>query len=381
MGEPEGAAHAAPAPARFYKPELDGLRLLAFLMVFVHHAMPNEVSPRLAHLIGHAGAAIVAGLIRTGGFGVDLFFVLSSYLITELLLREHDRRGTVDIKAFYIRRALRIWPLYFSFLILIGVVLPSFGYGLRLSGTALVAFATFVANWYTGFYGYPPSSVAPLWSVSLEEQFYLCWPIVVRFISIRHLARVALAMIAASLIARTILTSAHMPLAIWNFTVSRLDPIATGILLAMWMRARPAFDVARPIRPVLAGCGFGCFLLVTLVWRLDQSTMGLAWLGYPLISVGALLLLVAAKRAEGKSILANPALVYLGRISYGLYVFHVFALGVAARIADRLGLRQVASGLIALIVTVALAACSYHLLEKPFLHLKQRFTYVPSRVP
>ena len=109
---------ARAATARFYHPELDQLRFFAFLMVFLHHAFPHQ--PEFWTKLGVPGpiAQVLSGIGATGAFGVSLFFVLSSYLITELLLREKELIGTLDVKSFYVRRILRIWPLYFFFLAL-----------------------------------------------------------------------------------------------------------------------------------------------------------------------------------------------------------------------------------------------------------------------
>ena len=114
----------SPAKPTFYRPELDCLRFFAFLFVFISHAF--SISTDYYIQLGMPGelAAWVRAAVGSGGIGVVLFFVLSSYLITELLIREHTRRGSLDIKAFYIRRALRIWPLYFFFLFLIYIVIP-----------------------------------------------------------------------------------------------------------------------------------------------------------------------------------------------------------------------------------------------------------------
>src|SRR5512142_640167 len=99
--------------AAFYRPELDALRFFAFLAVFVTHTVPDHMDFYAAHHISHGAAVVLASVGGSGVFGVSLFFMLSSYLITSLLLKEQQGRGTVDLKAFYLRRILRIWPLYF----------------------------------------------------------------------------------------------------------------------------------------------------------------------------------------------------------------------------------------------------------------------------
>ena len=110
---------------RFYHPELDALRFVAFLAVFIHHALPRDASLYIANGLSPAVTQWLLTAKEAGAFGLDLFFALSAYLITELLLREHAQRGSFSIPAFYVRRALRIWPLYFTFLALTVLVIPT----------------------------------------------------------------------------------------------------------------------------------------------------------------------------------------------------------------------------------------------------------------
>jgi len=155
----------------YYRPELDALRFFAFLAVLIHHGPNPHGFP---------------GVVRSaGGFGVSLFFVLSAYLITELLLRERTQTGTISWPHFFTRRALRIWPLYYAALAVAIVFLPvATANGLPLprrflvSPSGRVALSVFVANWV------PITQLgmlAPLWSISIEEQFYLLWPPIVKF--------------------------------------------------------------------------------------------------------------------------------------------------------------------------------------------------------
>src|SRR5258708_2434087 len=128
----------------FYHPEIDSLRFGAFFLVYLHHALPLTTHTYLKFGLGENFANGVVGFLNGGAYGVDVFFALSSYLITELLLREYRSRQSIDVKAFYIRRALRIWPLYFVVLfigpILLKVLAPQavFGAG-YLASFALLA--------------------------------------------------------------------------------------------------------------------------------------------------------------------------------------------------------------------------------------------------
>jgi peptidoglycan/LPS O-acetylase OafA/YrhL len=179
----QSAPAAQPAAEKhptFYRPELDALRFCAFLLVFESHALMGGQA--LAQVFGQNSAAArllgnaltLTGIV--GAYGMWLFFVLSSYLITQLLLIELRRTGTVKVKDFYVRRILRIWPLYF-FCLAVGVLLSRAIPGtFHLETGRLVAFLLLAGNWYAIRHGFGPASIGILWSISVEEQFYLLWP-------------------------------------------------------------------------------------------------------------------------------------------------------------------------------------------------------------
>ena len=152
------------------------MRFVAFLMVFLCHAIPvDEDSTHWLNALDNAGA-----------FGVPVFFCLSAFLITELLTVEKSRTGTVNAKAFYVRRILRIWPLYFLMLGF-GFTVSRLHPGWAIPVRGLVAYLLLVGNWYTARHGTLTSGIGPLWSVSVEEQFYIVWPILVLFLTRRRL--------------------------------------------------------------------------------------------------------------------------------------------------------------------------------------------------
>src|SRR5262249_37135014 len=160
----------------FYRPELDCLRFFAFFGVFVFHSFPPDSAYYAVRRI--PGGMLLASISRAGSFGVDLFFLLSAYLITQLLLKEKVEAGGVHLKSFYIRRILRIWPLYFLG-IGIAVGLSYVDHTQKFPLTYVAAFFLLCGNWLTSLVGFPGSVMNPLWSVSFEEQFYLVWPSVV----------------------------------------------------------------------------------------------------------------------------------------------------------------------------------------------------------
>jgi peptidoglycan/LPS O-acetylase OafA/YrhL len=362
---------------RYYRPELDILRFFAFFMVFLSHVVPgDEAFFGQAHIPSRVADLIIA-ISAGGAFGVDLFFALSSYLITTLLLREREACGTIDVSSFYARRVLRIWPLYFAFLFimapLVHYIVPDENMPLRY----LLSFALLSGNWAYVLWGYPHSVTGPLWSVSIEEQFYLSWPFVMRR-WIHHLTVVAAALLAVSFITRTCLVvhGAIHP-QIWCNTLARLDPIACGALLAV--RAEQKEIALSPwIRVVLllSGCA-----VLTAAGRYGDFVGSKALITFPAVTAACIALILGTlglQMPSGRRPIIRT-LTYLGRISYGLYVFHwmfvvIFSVASAHAPVDRF-----ARAMAALVATIATAAGSYHFFEKPFLRLKERLARVPSR--
>jgi len=349
-------------PRQFYLPQLDGLRFIAFLGVFVFHFLQSARRPLSPALIAVAEA---------GAFGVDLFFILSSFLITSLLLREQASEGQIHVRAFWVRRALRIWPLYFLF---VGVFLLL----RRPPGWYAVGLLTFTTNWAL-LHRWFPSPMNHLWSVAIEEQFYLCWPLILALVGARWLPAVSVAMIGGALVARASLLALRATLtdqALWIHTLDRLEPLALGVLIA-WLSSRTAPASWLPAWSGLASVGASWALVATIIrYCVAPGTLLVSppiWT-YTLVDVilaGSLCITLVAARG----LLAHPILVYLGKISYGLYVFHF---PIVYGVRDRFGLSWPLRLLLTLALTVAFAACSYRFLEQPFLRLKQRFTYVRS---
>ena len=321
--------------------------------MFLHHALPHATTDYLAAGFPQPAASLLAGIARAGALGVDLFFALSSYLITELLLRERRSCGVIDIRAFYIRRILRIWPLYYFALLLLVPALSILP-GEQCPGAYLASFAIFGGNWACAAWGYPPSSFALLWSVSIEEQFYLAWPWLVR-LGAQRLRRIACGMLAAATVTRMVLVirDVRHP-GIWCNTLARLDPIAGGALLACFLNGTVP---KRSPRSRALWIGFGGILLISS-GALGSNDGWPVLVTYPLAAASSAAILLGILGAEMR------AGSYLGKISYGLYVFHVAVI------------RIVPSPLLALPLTIAIAALSYRYLESPFLRLKHRFTRV-----
>lgn len=373
------------AAKRFYRPELDSLRFFAFLAVFLFHVTPRDPASYSHYpLVPRSVVPWLCGIAGAGAFGVDLFFALSAYLITGLLLREKEVRGHIDVKAFYARRILRIWPLYFLF-IAVAAAIPIWDHTQKLQWPYVAGYLLLAGNWIYAFKGLPASVAIPLWSISIEEQFYLFWPPILRRITRRKLVYAVIALLLLANLARIALVMAHASGAAIEYnTFARIDPIAFGILVACLFGDRsPRFSPA--LRFALAFAAVSTLAVIGTYAHLNAPrsvapVVG-TLVGRPLVAVAAGTLLAAFIGAAGPArILTSRGLVYLGKISYGLYVYHMAGVLIAEHI-----LRTNSAGghrgaaLLGLLLTIALSAISYRWFESPFLRLKDRFAVIRSR--
>ncbi len=360
----------------FYRPELDALRFCCFLLVFVHHVSSREGNP------------LVVAFADAGAFGVQVFFLLSAFLITELLLRERKRTSTVNIKAFYLRRILRIWPLYFSFFALCWVLGHLHLKAMQpIPGKMTLFYLLLAGNWYLVLYGVPANPMNVLWSISVEEQFYLVWPWLTRSRGAAAINLLGAVLIPTSYLSIALL--AHRGLnpdtQLWANTLVQMQFFAIGGLLALWVNAHKP-ELSRVGRIGGLGLTLAAWWLAAWLCRLKREdnsiTPSHACLGYLLVALGAVsLFLVFYGLRIGSGPFARAA-IYLGKISFGLYAFHFLALAISLGIVHRLAPNapeRPLGVLPALVITIALAAASYRFLEAPALRLKERFTAVESR--
>ncbi len=382
----EGVASHVPVETvsvrdRVYRPQLDALRFFAFSAVYLYHVL--NASPS-ATLMRYSLVASLLPWIRLAlGFGLCLFFFLSAYLITSLLLLERARTGRVHLWGFYLRRMLRIWPLYLCFLAA-AFILGVWWAPAHSSTARLLAFLLISGNWYCVAFGPGSYFTAHLWSISVEEQFYLLWPSLLGTLAARRLTVLCSSLCVFSLAAVFLLawhgSSAE---AIWFNSLPQALFFASGGLLACH---RDILDKRVSGAKAALGVAGGAALWL-LAARFAQITnhaprvhaLPTTW-GYATVAVGCGLILWGALQLP-PGMLPRP-LVYLGRISYGLYVFHmpVLLLMGALRIPLPGALHFPGMAIaIGFALTTALAMLSYECLEKPFLRLKSRFEVVHTR--
>ena len=362
----------------FYHPELDGLRFAAFLLVFFHHAPALFDQP------------FFILLSQKGWVGVDLFLFLSAFLFARLLHLEHATTGGIRIKNFYIRRALRIWPLYFVFLG--GVFCIKFlRYGWYQYATLrALGMIFFVDNLLSAVFDYNLFlGSSHLWTISYEEQFYAVIPWFLRKIfnvgrRTKSLILLSIFIVFSLIRAGMIYANVKHP-AIWVLPVTHFESILGGLAVGLGM-----FDtLLKKISAwILMAAGLVCLLCVSAMPELAQAHWSLMFI-YPLIGLGMSLILLSLMTDQQwllKTVFCNAQLAYFGKISYGLYVYHLLALYAAEKLllllgvsSSRLLVYPLSTFAIGLAFTLAASSLSYYLLEKPFLRLKERFSSIQSR--
>lgn len=361
------------ARAPYYLPQLDVLRFFAFLAVFLNHTVPHNPDTLVQMGAPRAIARLLVATI-SGPVGVDLFFVLSAYLITTMLLREVDFRGRIDLGRFYLRRTLRIWPLYFLFIALC-FFFQKYIPDAHIKGSEVVPFLYFFGNYMV--IRNPRIFIAHLWSISLQEQFYVVWALILRWVKPSRLPLLATLAILLTVGTRLIMFYRNAPISFfWVSTLTRLDPLAMGVLLAC------GTIFAREMRKRWLWLVGAIVLLVAdeLVMPVARKTAISLTVGYFVASVGSTVIVklaIGTRLAFGR--LARAA-AYLGKISLGLYLWHWVVIRFMSHWLPGPQLsRYMVRVSLSLAISILVAVVSYEYYEKWFVNLKNRFTYVTSR--
>jgi peptidoglycan/LPS O-acetylase OafA/YrhL len=330
-------------------------------------------------------------VLTSGWVGVDLFFVLSGFLITGILY--DTKHGSAYLRRFYARRVLRIFPLYYASLVLmLGVLplVPAFGTALAGVGADGEWYWLYLVNVRIAFEGWPkPALLGHFWSLAVEEQFYLVWPFVVLAFGRRALVRLCAAVMLGSLLLRVLLHAGDLATAAYVLTPARMDALAAGALVALIARGPGGLAAVAPASRIVGwACAAGVLGLVAFLGGLPAEHLVVGTVGYSLLALLAGALLVSVVRAPAGSRLAAAftaaPLTFLGRYSYALYVLHHPLILLRPEgwsidtLAQHVGGWLPAAGLYALafiLLCIPPALVSWHLIEKHFLRLKSRVAY------
>ena len=360
---------------RFYRPELDALRFGAFFLVFLSHWIPlKENSPHY-----------LVALRSSCAFGVPIFFGLSSFLITELLLREKASRGYINLRAFYLRRILRIWPLYFAVLFG-GFLVARVTHVATITTGALLANVGLAGNIYTMLHGDLPLGLGVLWSIGIEEQFYLVWPSIAKLGNRKALFCAAICFWVVSQATLLYLCYHHAAVnpTLWMNTLTHVQFFGIGAAVSILLHGRQ-MDFRGVSRVGMMACGLALFYAANYYFnsKMDDATASVqhTYFGYVIVGIGTAMILLGTLGARVPSYASFA--VYLGKISYGLYVYHLICIHLADWIAVSVLHMQRARSVITLIFglgfTLLVSITSYRYFETPFLKIKKRFEIVKSR--
>lgn len=345
-----------------YVPELDGLRGAAILGVMVFHAR--------------------APFLKGGFIGVDIFFVLSGFLITTLLIQEFDGSGTVSLKNFYMRRVLRLGPALIALLIvfcLVSFAVLSEENANRNYVDAIISLA-YLTNWARAFSIHPPDFLGHTWSLSIEEQFYVVWPIILLTMlrvskKRHHVVVIAAAIALLSWIFRVYLSmNAATPERLYNGLDTRADTLMVGctlgILLSSGLVSEKSKKILQKLLVVIAPISVAFLLAFSMLSkRLDPLMDYWGYVAVGLLTAALVLDILMTPQSIVRKFLAMRWLVWVGSISYGLYLWHF----PIYKTMSALGFHGFAIITVGSLVTFMVAALSYYVVERPILKLKKRF--------
>jgi peptidoglycan/LPS O-acetylase OafA/YrhL len=348
-----------------YLPQLDGFRGVAILLVLLAHTVESSSVP--------LKWKVMAGPL--GALGVLLFFVLSGFLITGVLLAERCETGGISLRNFYLRRVLRLFPALFVFLVMMWILVKSRAIP-YISNWEFFACLFYARN----FYG-QSMALGHIWSLSLEEQFYLCWPFLLCILPMKRLLRVAVAATLTIAVFRAVAIHFdlfHLPESVYYMRpYFRLDSLLIGACLALAVASR--LDLRERARSAMARVPAGFLWLGLLGWSIFATHFHPSVYQSIQLCLAVLLLaqLVAGQGRWYQQFFRHPVLRYLGKISYALYLWQQPFL--LARTTPWGPLAELWRTPLWLLPPLLLAILSYHCLESPALRLKKRLEYWPGR--
>jgi peptidoglycan/LPS O-acetylase OafA/YrhL len=357
-----------------YDPGIDLIRFLAFFFVFFTHFINKGGNVIRVDAGQWWNNQIIQRVADFGGQGVTLFFGLTGFLLGRLLIREFKEQGKISINSFYMRRILRIWPLYFVFIILCGV-LNLVANSPTLTTSEIPYLLTFTYNWGQIFGSVPGTMATITWSISVEEQIYLLFPLFFLLLVQRNAFRYSVVLILIGFM------NVVGCLYFWNLNADRftpvyLLPIGIGLLTAHFENK---FQENRNAvwKPILLSIFIMTYILTYRDISINSKPFG--YIGSALLLPG-LLYIVKSINLSTENIFIR-GVVYVGRRSYGCYLFHwaIWTIMVGRDIfSTETGGFSVIGVVVGFVATVAVSAISYRFLETPFLRYRKHFQRVVS---
>lgn len=345
-----------------YHKNLDGLRALAALMVMMFHFFPTiEVNTKLLQFLSKASLF--------GQTGVTLFFVLSGFLITRILIQTKQHNGY--FKVFFMRRVLRILPLYYLYLVLVYFCFASLVFEETPSLNQQFYYYSYLQNFALTF-GWDAIGPLHYWSLAVEEHFYLFWPFVILITPTKHLAKVIVCLIVLTFLLRIMLLNNELP--IFFFTFTRMDSLAIGALLAV-LELKQVFKPINKPKFLYLFLAIFAPTLFLLIYFTGEANYYVLLVKYTLLSFVYFALIAYALCLQTghllNKILASQFSSYTGKISYGLYVFHPL---VYLTIDKIFFIESILINLFfKVLFTYLVAMLSFHVFEAYFLRLKRYF--------
>jgi peptidoglycan/LPS O-acetylase OafA/YrhL len=358
-----------------YSNGIDIVRFIGFFCVFIHHFVYQGGNSIYSQSGAYWQNQFVDAISYFGAEGVTIFFCLSGFLLSKLLLKEHLDTGRISVKSFYKRRILRIWPLYFGYILFCLALTPVFGsQSIQLS--ELPSLLTFTYNWQQLFSGQSRGMAAVLWSISVEEQIYFFLPLLLVLFIKRNINLLGCLLVFFGIASRFILYYSDQSL--YRNTFSYMSTIGIGVLFAI--HEHKLRNLLNPSNLRFRFIFLGLVAAYVLSFKSIFSSGPLTILAFDLTALVTVILVLLLDE-KGKHSLSGlrKFLGFLGRRTYGMYIFHwpVLALLVSREFffSDSLGVSFLGL-LFALILVISISILSYRYLEKPFLEKRLKYQYV-----
>lgn len=374
---------STPTTNKLYFENLDGLRFFAFFAVFLHHSGFSELTSIQESPVYQGFQWIT----RNGELGVNFFFVLSGFLITYLLLQEQKLKKTIHIPWFYMRRLLRIWPLYFATIFFGFVIFPL----LKTMGGAIpnetanpYLYLFFLSNFNDLYNGLPDASVlGVLWSVAIEEQFYLFWPLLLAFLPTRHYLKAFTSIIIVSFTFRYYHEGNYLISKYHTFSAISDMCVGGSIAYLSFFKSKLITYIKQLPSTIIGGSYLLGFLLLFFKQYIFTTALGGASERLILSFFFAFIILEQTYAQHSLFKVGKwKRITYWGQYTYGLYCLHFIAILAAIIISKKIGTYTSLWGVLGFEVILSLAIAmgiswlSFHLFEKHFLKLKKRFSFI-----